>query len=74
MLCKKVFNGGSAGGVQEIKVHKGSRKKVLLLMALPLRPSPPPLPPHNGLMDVGTLEKRLKKSSLMVRPFTPPPS
>ena len=49
-------------------------KKVLLLMAEPLRPNPPP---PSSLMAVGKMErweKRLKKSyfSLMARPLTLP--
>ena len=50
------------------------QKKILLLIAGPLRPNPPP-PSLNGRWNVGTLKKSLKKIifSLMARPFTPPP-
>ena len=54
---------------------KGSRKKIRLLMARPLRPNPPtPSSLMAGRWSVGTLEKKVKKSYffLMARTFTPP--
>ena len=45
-------------------------KKVLLLMAGPLRPNPPPLEPL-GRWNVGTLEKKVKKK-VVKKKFTLP--
>ena len=45
-------------------------KKVLLLMARPLRPNPPPPIELNGRWNVGTLEKKAPKKVLS----PPPPS
>ena len=52
-------------------------KKVLPLMARPLRLNPPPPLELNGRWNVGTQEKKVPKKvifSLLARPFTPPPS
>ena len=52
------------------------QKKVLLLMAGPLRPYPPPPLELNGRRHFGTLEKKVPKKGffpLMARPLIPHP-
>ena len=64
----RISNSNSIGKPQK-------NKKVLLLMAGPLRPNP--ILELNGRWNVGTSEKRLKKKLFFpqwpCRPFTPPP-